>query len=130
MHRCMPALDWQAREGELSAAVVEYRKALVLQPNQPAISLDLGLAEFKQGHFAEAIAPFNPLVRPLQRATRFLFCWGCLILACTNMATPFHISKRRSRADPANLEIHGVLAQSCLWSKRYDCALAELQRYC
>ena len=32
-----------------------------------------------------------------------------------------------SKADPANLEIHNVLAKSCLWSKKYDCALGEFK---
>jgi Flp pilus assembly protein TadD len=38
-----------ARQGEFSEAAAEYRMALALHPNQPEISFDLGLAEFKLG---------------------------------------------------------------------------------
>ena len=43
------------------------------------------------------------------------------------MGMLFLTSKRLAKADPANLEIHSVLAKSCLWSKKYDCALAEFK---
>jgi tetratricopeptide (TPR) repeat protein len=36
--------------------------------------------------------------------------------------------KVAAQADPNNLELHQVLAQSCLWAKDNDCALKEFQR--
>ena len=46
-----------AQQGELEQAAVEYRKALALDPHQADASMNLGLAEFKQGKFAAAIDP-------------------------------------------------------------------------
>ena len=80
-----------ARQGQLPSAAVEYRKSLAIQPNQPAISFDLGLAEFKQGHFAKAIPPFksaNKAERKRSSDTRFsgdvllwlASVWGCYSL--------------------------------------------------
>jgi tetratricopeptide (TPR) repeat protein len=40
-------------------------------------------------------------------------------------ATPY--LQEASVSAPSNLELHGVLAQSCLWSQRYECALAEFK---
>ena len=36
--------------------------------------------------------------------------------------------KSASEAEPSNLELHRVLAQSCLWSKDYECAFAEFKK--
>jgi hypothetical protein len=38
-------------------------------------------------------------------------------------ATPY--LQKASVSAPCNLELHSVLAQSCLRSKKYDCALEE-----
>jgi tetratricopeptide (TPR) repeat protein len=35
--------------------------------------------------------------------------------------------KAAAEADPGNLELHHVLAQSCLWAKDYSCALDEFR---
>lgn len=49
----------QAREANYPAAVEAYRRALKLSPGIPDLQLDLGLALFRQGKFAEAIAPLK-----------------------------------------------------------------------
>ena len=38
-------------------AIESYRKAIALNPNLPGMQLNLGLAEYKQGHFEAAKAP-------------------------------------------------------------------------
>src|SRR5579863_1787871 len=40
-----------SREQKYAEAAAAYRKALALDPTLPGMQLDLGLAEFKQGHF-------------------------------------------------------------------------------
>ena len=32
-----------------------------------------------------------------------------------------------TKANASNLELHNGLAESCLWSKHYDCALSEFK---
>src|SRR5947207_2123514 len=41
-----------ARQQKYVEAVSAYRKALQLNPKLPSLQLNLGLAEFKQGHFS------------------------------------------------------------------------------
>ena len=49
-----------AQQGELEAATIEYHKSLTLKPDQPEVAFNLGVAEFKQGHFSAAISAFEP----------------------------------------------------------------------
>src|SRR5438067_9344508 len=44
-----------SKQQKYPEAAVAYRKALALNPKLPGIRLNLGLAEFKQGHFQAAI---------------------------------------------------------------------------
>jgi Flp pilus assembly protein TadD len=46
-----------AREQRYREAAAAYRKALALNPRLTSIQLNLGLAEFKQGRFEQAIPP-------------------------------------------------------------------------
>src|SRR6185369_16481352 len=50
-----------SKEQKYNEAAQAYKKALALNPKLP-IQLNLGLAEFKQGHFADAITPFNKVL--------------------------------------------------------------------
>src|SRR5882757_5774587 len=48
-----------SKEQKYPEAAAAYRKALALNATLPGIEMNLGLAEFKQGHFGAAIASFN-----------------------------------------------------------------------
>src|SRR5438105_3655008 len=48
-----------AQQEKFQQATVEYRKSLEIEPNQPDVRYNLGLAEFKQGHFSLAIPIFD-----------------------------------------------------------------------
>ena len=48
-----------AQQGKLEPAAAEYRKSLAIKPDQPDVSYNLGVAEFKQGHFSAAIPAFE-----------------------------------------------------------------------
>jgi Flp pilus assembly protein TadD len=52
-----------AQQGKLEPATTEYRKSLALKPHQPDVSFNLGIAEFKQGHFSAAIPAFELLAK-------------------------------------------------------------------
>src|SRR5262249_11631115 len=51
-----------ARQNKYTEAVPAYRKAAKLAPTMPGIQLNWGIAEFKQGHFEEAIGPLTAAV--------------------------------------------------------------------
>src|SRR5215469_13530725 len=51
----------EAHEGRLTDAIGLYRKALAINPNVPALRLDLALAYFKNGQFQEAVEQFTAL---------------------------------------------------------------------
>lgn len=115
-----------ARQGQLAAAAVEYRKSLAIRPNQPALSLDLGLAEFKQGHFAKAIPAFKS-AGAATKDKRIPILVGMSYFGLHQYGDAIPYLANASKADPGNPEIHSVLAKSCLWSKKYDCALREFK---
>jgi tetratricopeptide (TPR) repeat protein len=45
-----------SRQGKHAEAVPACQEALTLNPKLPEVQLNLGLAEFKQGHFQAAVA--------------------------------------------------------------------------
>jgi tetratricopeptide (TPR) repeat protein len=91
------------------------------------MQLNLGLAEFKQGHFRTAIAPLAAALAaertngPKQLQARTLL--GMSYYATERFAEAVKELKPAAAADPANTELHLVLAQSCLRARQYDCAL-------
>jgi Flp pilus assembly protein TadD len=113
-------------------AAVAYRKALALNPKLPGLQLNLGLAEFKQGHFAAAIDPLKAAVgtestnSPKQLQARTLL--GLSYYGTQRYAEAVKELEPAAAADPANVELHQVLAQSCLWAREYECALAEFKQ--
>ena len=109
-------------------AAIAYKKALALNPNlPPGIQLNLGLAEFKQGHFKSAIAPFSIVLAadPQNQQARILL--GFCFYGAMQYAEAVKYLEPSSKLDPANMELHKVLAQSCLWAKNRACAENEFR---
>jgi len=110
-----------AQQNLLEAAVTEYRKSLALDPHQPDVSLNLGLAEFKQGKFAAAIEPF--LAAEQSPRTRVLLGMSFYGSRAYAKAVPY--LQEAVTADPSNPKLRTVLAESCLWSAQYSCAMDQ-----
>ena len=53
-----------SREQKYREAAAAYRNALALNPKLPGIRLNLGLAEFTEGHFEAAIPPLQAALAP------------------------------------------------------------------
>src|ERR1700761_3845867 len=51
-----------AHQNKYTEAVPAYRKATQIKPSIPGVQLNWGIAEFKQGHFEEAIGPLTAAV--------------------------------------------------------------------
>ena len=112
-----------AQQDLLDQAAAEYRKSLSLDPHQPDIALNLGIAEFKQGKFAAAI---NPLLAA-RKDSRAGVLLGMSFYGSHAYAKAIPYLQEALAADPANPHLHTVLAESCLWSAHYDCALNEFR---
>ena len=57
-------------------ATDEYRKSLALSPKQPEVAFNLGVAEFKQGHFQQAIPTFKTVAKLKPDDTRSTLLLG------------------------------------------------------
>src|SRR5271168_1117706 len=108
-----------AHLGQYQEATRAYRKALVLRPNQPEIELNLGLAEFKQGDFAAAISSFNAAAATAKAPDpRIETLLGISYYGEGQYAKAIPHLTVASANDPANHELHYVLAESCLHSRK------------
>jgi tetratricopeptide (TPR) repeat protein len=116
-----------AREGKYSEAVAYYRKALALNPSMPGLRLNMGLSQFKGGDFKGAIQNFEILLRKeppsSPDAMRLTALAGLAHFGLGDYAAAVPYLKQATAADPTNLPFRMTLAQSCLWSKQYQCVL-------
>ncbi|MGA8529515.1 MAG: tetratricopeptide repeat protein [Acidobacteriaceae bacterium] len=112
----------RAREGQYAQAAEAYRKALAIQ-KMPGVELDLGLAEFKQGHLKEAIAPFEAALREQPGSLQARTLLGMTYYGTAQYAEAIPYLRAAVEKSPDNEELHGVLAQSCLYAKQYQCTL-------
>jgi tetratricopeptide (TPR) repeat protein len=116
-----------SRAKQYDAAEVCYRKVLAIDPNIPQIQLDLGLAEFKNGRFREALEPFQTVLKldPKNMQARTLLgmsYYGSRMFkeAAANLEIVL-------AADPENAHLRYDFAQSLLASSDYQRALTEFE---
>ncbi len=130
MRRRWRAWGWCDRaKGSTREAAEAYRKALALKPKLLGVQLNLGLAEFKQGHLKEAIAPFQAALREQPKSMQVRTLLGMTYYGtgavCRGDSVP-EARRRRSRRTMRNCT--AVLAQSCLYAKQYQCTLDEYKK--
>jgi tetratricopeptide (TPR) repeat protein len=117
----------EARQEHYKQAVLYYRKALELNASIPGLRLDLGLSQFKGGEFKGAIQSFGFLLRTeppsSPEALRLTTLIGLAQFGLGEYAAAVPYLKKATAADPQNLPFRMTLAQSCLWSKQYQCVL-------
>ncbi len=117
----------EARQEHYNEAIVLYRKALALNPKMPNLRLNLGLSLFKTGDFAAAIQIFESLRKSELESSpenlRLLTLIGLAHYGLGNYTAAIPYLKKAAAADPENLTFRMDLAQSCLWSKNYQCVL-------
>lgn len=117
----------EARQEHYKAAVPLYRRALALNPGMAAVRLDLGLALFKSGALKPAIDTFSPLLKNVPPSSPDAVRLETLIgmahygLGEYGAAVPF--LRKVTASDAQNLPYRLLLAQSCMWSKQYQCVL-------
>jgi tetratricopeptide (TPR) repeat protein len=117
----------EARQEHYAEAVPFYRKALALNPAMPGLRLNLGLSLFKSGALKPAIQTFLPLLKNAPPSSpeelRLATLIGLAHYGLGEYATAVPYLKRAAAGDPQNLPFRLTLAQSCLWSKQYQCGL-------
>ena len=117
----------EARQEHYSEAINHYRKALVLSPEMPGLRLNLGLALFKAGKMKDAATTFSPILKDLppdsQEALRITTLVGLARYGAGDYTGAVPFLKKAVAADAQNLPFRLTLAQSCLWSKQYQCVL-------
>ena len=117
----------EARQQRYKEAVLLYRKALALNPSMPGLRLNLGLSLFKSGALKDAVTTFTPLLKSEQpgsaEALRLQTLIGMANYGLGNYAAAVTYLKLVTASDTQNLPLRLLLAQSCLWSKQYQCVL-------
>jgi tetratricopeptide (TPR) repeat protein len=117
----------EGRQEHYDAAVPLYRKALTLNPNMPGVRLNLGLALFKSGALKAAINTWSPLLKSpaasSEDAIRLNILMGMAHYGLGEYAAAVPYLRAVTAADPQNLPYRLMLAQSCMWSKQYQCVL-------
>ena len=94
----------------------------------PGVELDLGLAEFKQGHLKGAIAPFQAALREQPKSLQARTLLGMTYYGTAQYAEAIPYLRVAAEKSPDNEEMLGVLAQSCLYAKQYECTLEEYKK--
>jgi tetratricopeptide (TPR) repeat protein len=117
----------EARQEHYKQAIVYYRKALSLNPNMPAVKLDLGLSLFKAGDLKGAIQTFAPLLKAAPGSSperlRLVTLTGLAHYGLGEYAAAVPYLKEAAASDAGNLPLRMTLAQSCMNSKQYQCVL-------
>ncbi len=117
----------EARQQHYKEAVPLYRKALALNPSMPGLRLNLGLSLFKSGALKDAIATFTPLLKSAPpsspEALRLKTLIGMAHYGLGEYGAAVSYLREVTASDPQNLPMRMLLAQSCLWSKQYQCVL-------
>src|SRR4051812_31731913 len=117
----------KARCEDYKAAIPLYRKALVLDPNRPAVRLNLGLALFKAEQLKDAVIEFKALKEQLKpdspEAQRLNVLLGMSYYGLAQYANAVPYLKAAGQRDQQNLPLLLSLAHSCLWSKQLQCVM-------
>lgn len=119
----------EARQEHYKDAILDYRKALALDPSFPNLRVNLGLSYFKAGELKETVQIYEPMLKAMpssspQRA-RIVALTGLAHYGLGNYAAAAPYLKESVASDPTNLEFRLMHAHSCLWTKQFDCVLDE-----
>ena len=117
----------EARQQHYGAAVPLYRRALALDPAFPALRINLGVSLFKSGALKAAIDTLSPLLKAAAPsspdAVRLEILIGMAHYGLNEFSAAVSYLQKVTAADPQNLPYRLLLAQSCMWSKQYQCVL-------
>jgi Flp pilus assembly protein TadD len=113
----------ESRQEHFADAIRDYRKAMALAPNMPALRPNLGLAYFKNGDYRQAIDTFAPLLKAHPEDDRITLLTGMSHYGLGEYAAAAPYLKRSAEHDPQNLTLLLTLAHTCLFAHEYPCVL-------
>jgi tetratricopeptide (TPR) repeat protein len=117
----------EARQEHYKEAVLNYHKALAINPAMTGVRLDLGLSLFKGGELHAADQTFEQLLKTTpqnsEEALRLKTLIGLAHYGVGEYTAAIPYLKTAAASDPQNLPFRLALAQSCLWSRQYQCVL-------
>lgn len=116
-----------SKEQKYAEAATAYRRALALDPKLPGVELNLGLAEFKQGNFRSAIKPLRQTLNANPSDAQAQILLGMSYYGTGRFADAVKYLEPEAKNETENLELHRVLAQSCLWARDFSCAQQEFR---
>jgi tetratricopeptide (TPR) repeat protein len=113
----------EARQNHLETAIGYYRRAAAINRDLPGLQMNLGLALFKAAQFPDAIKSFTYEIRRRPADPRLTILLGMAHFGMKDYLVAIPYLQRAIERDPQNLTLSTALAQSCLWSKQYQCVV-------
>lgn len=117
----------EAHQEHYKEAIPLYRKALAINPAMPGMRLNLGLSLFKNGEMKDAILTFAPLLKSSPPnspdALRLTALIGMAHYGLAEYPAAIPYLKKAAKSDATNLGFRMALAQSCLFSRQFQCVL-------
>jgi tetratricopeptide (TPR) repeat protein len=118
----------EARQEHLETAIDYYRHALAIDADLPGLQMNFGLALFKVGQFPDAIKSFTSEIKKHPGDPRLTILLGMAHFGMMDYLVAIPYLQRATERDPQNLTLRTALAQSCLWSKQYECVVKVQQQ--
>jgi len=112
-------------QGKVEEAIIDYREALRINPNNPEAQINLGNALLQQGHEDEAIAHYHEALRLDPSSTKAQYNLGNALLQQGRPAeaiTQFH---EALKLNPNNAEVHNNLGNAFIQQGQTNEALAH-----
>jgi tetratricopeptide (TPR) repeat protein len=113
----------EARQEHLETAIGYYRRAAAINQDLPGLQMNLGLALFKAAQFPDAIKSFTYEIKRRPADPRLTILLGMAHFGMKDFLVAIPYLQRAIERDPQNLTLSTALAQSCLWSKQYQCVV-------
>jgi tetratricopeptide (TPR) repeat protein len=113
----------EARQERYENAIVNYRQAMAIDGNLPGLQMNLGLALFKAAQFPDAIVSFSAELKKHPDDPRLMILLGMAHYGLKDYLVAVPYLRQAADRDPQNASIRLTLAQSCLWSKQYQCVV-------
>ena len=113
----------EARQEHYEKSIDYYRRAIAIHADLPGLQMNLGLALFKATQFPDAIRVFSSEIRKHPGDLRLTTLLGMAHYGMKDYLVAIPYLQRALESDPANMPLRTTLANSCLWSRQYQCVV-------